>query len=170
MSKYPPASSWPKAGEELAVRLERTTVNRRVLDNLERTWHRISPDTSYKMQSALGILKEIMGYHYEDQAVVAWDNSNLVGITVHETHDDRDFGTRDTHISELASFTHEPGIGKLLVEEVVKIAKEEGSDLVIVSHGPGTRPFYEGLGFVKDERYPEEKELLAYKVRVRQWT
>lgn len=146
-------------------RLERTPVDSRILDHLEQTWHRIEPDTSYEMQSALGILKEVMGYYYEELCVVVWDNSNLVGIAVYETTYDVNLGIQNTNVKELASFTHEPGVGKALVEEVVKIGREEGSDIVSLSHGPGVRPFYEKLGFVQNTYYPGEPTLMMYELK-----
>lgn len=152
------------SGSNPKVRVEETTVDK-IIDDLERTWHRIDSDMSIRMQEALGILKEVMSYHYEQEAIVVWDNSNLIGIAVYETILDKDLGVQDTHISELASFTHKPGIGKLLVEKIIKIAKEEGSDAVTASYAAGYRGFYEKLGFVKDYRYPEAPTLLMYRVK-----
>ncbi len=131
--------------------IERTTTDK-VIDDLERTWHRIESDMDLRMQSALGILKEVMGYYYEEPCVVVWDNSNLVGVAVYETYDNADLGTRETHIKALASFSHRSGVGNLLVQEVIKIAKENRSHNVTLSYGPGARSFYEKLGFVKDTR------------------
>lgn len=160
-SEKPPTSRQSSAPNP---RIEQTTVDK-VIDDLERTWHKIAYDRSIRMQEALGILKGVMGYHYEQEAVVAWDNSNLIGITVYETILDKDLGVQDTHISELASFTHKPGIGKLLVGRIIEVAKKEGSDAVTVSYAAGYRGFYEKLGFVKDYRYPEAPTLLMYKVK-----
>lgn len=145
-------------------RVEQTTVDK-VIDDLERTWHRIDSDMSIRMQEALGILKHVMAYYYEEKAVVVWDNSNLIGIAAYRTIIDRDMGVQDTHISELASFTYEPGVGKLLVEKIIEIAKKESSDTVTASHAPGYRDFYEKLGFVKDYRYPEAPTLMMYDLK-----
>jgi len=153
------------SGNPSSFRLERTSVDKRLLDHLEQTWHRITPDTSYEMQSALGILKEVMGYYYEEPCIAVWDNSNLVGIAVYGTAYDVNLGIRDTRVKELASFTHAPGVGKALVEETLKIGREEGSDIVSLSHGPGVRPFYEKLGFVQNTCYPGEPTLLMYEVK-----
>jgi len=127
-------------------RLERTTTDK-ILDDLERTWHRVEHDMSYDMQSALGILKEVMGYYYEEPCVAAWDNSNLIGVAVYEVGRDVNLQIDYTHIKELASFTHKPGVGKMLVDEVIRIARENACDEVNVSHGAGARGFYEKLGF-----------------------
>lgn len=147
-------------------RIQRTTTDR-VIDDLERTWHRIEGDMSTAMQSALSILKEIMGYYHEEPCVVVWRSGNLVGIAVYETYDDASLGTRETHIKELASFTHISGVGKLLVREVIKIAREDGSQYVTLSHGPGAKGFYERLGFVRDTRQIPAGEvgtLMMYKL------
>lgn len=148
------------------LRLERTTTDK-ILDDLERTWHRIESDMSTEMQSALGILKEVMGHYYEEPCVVVWDDGNLVGVAVYETYDDVNLGTRETHIKELASFIHGLGIGGLLVQEVIEIAREEGSHNVTLSHGPGAKSFYESLGFVEDTRLMPAGEvgtLMMYKL------
>jgi len=145
------------------IRLERTTVTL-VINDLERTWHRIAPDMSIKMQSALGILKHAMGFFYEDLCVAAWDNGNLIGIAVYETTRDVNLGIQDTRIKELASFTYEPGVGKALVEEVIRIAREENSDIVSLAYGPGAREFYEKLGFVRNTYYPAEPTLMMYRL------
>jgi len=161
-----PASS-TQYGSSHNPRLERTTTNK-ILDDLERTWHRIESDMSYEMQSALGILKEVMGYYYEEPCVAAWDNGNLAGVAVYETYDDANLGTRETHIKSLASFSHEPGIGRSLVQEVIKIAGEEKSQYVTLSYGPGAKSFYERLGFVEDTRLMPAGEvgtLMMYKLK-----
>lgn len=148
-------------------RLERASVDNRILYYLENTWHRIESDMSTEMQSALSILKEVMSYYYEEPCVIAWDDSNLVGITVYETYDDAGLGTRETNMKELASFSHEPGIGSLLVQEIIKIAREDGSQNVSLSHGPGVKSFYERLGFVEDTRSMPAGEvgtLMMYKL------
>ncbi len=134
-----------------SFRTQRTTTDK-VLDDLERTWHRIESDMSTEMQSALGILKEVMGYYYEEPCVVVWRGGNLVGIAVYETYDAVDLGTRETTIKELASFSRVPGVGRLLVQEIIKIARESGSQNVTLSHGAGAKSFYEKQGFVEDTR------------------
>ncbi len=151
-------------GSPGSFRIERTTTDK-VLDDLERTWHRIESDMSTRMQEALGILKHVMGYYYEEPCVVVWDNSSLVGVAVYGTSYDVNIGIRDTHIKELASFTHKPGVGRLLVEEVIRIGREESSDIVSVSYGPGARGFYESLGFVKGVYYPEEATLMMKELK-----
>ena len=151
-------------GSPSSFRIERTTTDK-VLDDLERTWHRIESDMSTRMQSALGILKHVMGYYYEEPCVVVWDNSSLVGVAVYGTSYDVNMGIRDTHIKELASFTYTPGVGRLLVEEMIRIGREEGSDIVSASYGPGARGFYEGLGFVKDVYYPEVPTLMMKELK-----
>jgi len=147
-------------GNSTDFRLERTNVDGRMLDALETTWHRVESDMSYEMQSALGILKEVMGHYYEEPCVAAWGNGVLVGVAVYETSFNKDKGILVTHIKELASFSHEPGIGRALLGEVIKIGQEKGSDIISASHGPGSRGFYEGLGFVQNTYYPEEPTLL----------
>ncbi len=127
--------------------VKRTTINTKTLDGLEAAWHRIETDTSYKMQNALGILKEVMGYYYEQPAVVAYKGRDLVGVAVYEVGRDKDLQIDYTCIKELASFTHEPGVGRILVGEVIRIAKENACDEVTVSHGAGAKEFYEKLGF-----------------------
>lgn len=149
----------------MTERITRTTLDMKMLDDLEATWHRIESDVSYDMQSALGILKEMMGYHYEQPVVAVYEGDELVGAAVYETVDDRNLGTRDTHISELASFTHKPGVGRTLVDEVIKIAREQGAGAVTASHGAGVKEFYERLGFVRDYRYPEASTLMMCKLR-----
>lgn len=144
-------------------RLERTTTDI-ITDDLERTWHRIEHDMSIEMQSALGILKNVMGYYYEEPCVAAWDNSNLIGVMVYGTTDDKNLGIRDIRIKELASFTHKPGIGRALVDEAIRIGREEESNIVSVSYGPGARVFYERLGFVKNVYYPDEPTLMMYRL------
>lgn len=146
------------------MRLQRTTVDK-VIDDLEHTWRRIESDMSIEMQSALSILKNVMGYYYEEPCVAAWDNSSLVGIAVYETISDKDKGVRSTSLRELASFVYEPGVGKALVEEVIRIGREENSNIVIVSPAPGVRGFYEKLGFVQDVYYPEEPTLMMYELK-----
>lgn len=146
-----------------SFRLERTTVDK-IIDDLEHTWHRIESDMDPKMQSALGILKEVMGYYYEEPCVAVWDNNDLVGIAVYETIDDKNLGIRDTHIKEMASFTYEPGVGRLLVEEIIRIGREENSDIVSASYAPGARGFYENLGFVQNTYYLEPS-LMMYKLK-----
>jgi len=145
------------------VRTERTTTDK-IIDDLERTWHRIAPDISMRMQSALGILKNIMGYYYEEPCIAAWDNSNLIGVAVYESGYDKDRGIRYIALKELASFTHMPGVGKALVAEVIKVAKEENADNISVASAPEARKFYEGLGFRKDTRYMGEPSLMVLKV------
>lgn len=154
----------PKQLNASGFSVEQTVIGEEVIDSLEHTWHRIDSDMSVRMQEALGILKEVMSYRYEQPAVVVWDNSDLVGIAVYETIRDKDLDVQDTHISELASFTYEPGVGKLLVEKIIEIAGKEGSDAVTASYGPGKRGFYERSGFVKDYRYPEAPTLMMYKM------
>lgn len=147
--------------------IKRTTINKKALDDLEATWHRIESDMSYDMQSALGILKEVMGYYYNEPCVVVWRGGNLVGIVVYETYDAVDLGTRETTIRELASFSHIPGVGTLLVQEIIKIAREQGSQNVTLSYGPGAKGFYERQGFVEDRRLMPEGEvgtLMVYKL------
>ncbi len=147
-----------------AFRVERTTVDQ-VIDNLERTWHRIESDMDLRMQSSLGILKEVMGYYYEEPCVVAWDNSDLIGIAVYETIDDKNMCIRNTNIKEIASFTHRSGVGKLLIEEVMRIGREEGSDIVSASYAPGAKGFYERLGFVQNTYYSDNPTLMMYRLK-----
>ena len=149
-----------------ALRVERTSTDK-IIDDLERTWHRIESDTTLEMQSALMILKEVMGYYYLEPCVVVWRGSNLVGIAIYETYDDADLGTRETHIKELASFSHVSGIGRLLVQEVIKIARGDGAQNVTLSYGAGAKGFYEKLGFTEDRRLMPEGEvgtLMMYKL------
>ena len=143
-------------------RIERTTVEK-VLDPLEETWHRIAPDMNIRIQAALGILKEVMGNYFLDKAVVAWDNLQLVGIAVHRTS-----RYQETCLHELASFTYKPGVGKLLVEEVIRIAKEEKSEIVTVHPAPGAKKFYEGLGFRKSTYYTEDPTTLVLELHLSQ--
>jgi len=153
-----------KKGNPTDFRIERTTTDQ-VLGDLEHTRCRITPDTSYEMLSALGILKEIIAYYYEEPCVVVWDDSSLVGAAVYETTYDRDKGILNTLIKELASFTHKPSVGRLLVEEVLRIGREENADIVSASYGPGAMGFYEKLGFVKDVYYPDEPTLVMYRLK-----
>jgi len=127
--------------------VKRTTINTKTLNDLETTWHRIELDMSYDMQKALGILKEVMGYYFEEPAVVVYKGKDLVGVAVYEVGRDKDLQIDYTHIKELASFTHEPGVGRMLVDEVIKIARENACDEVTVNHGAGVRGFYDRLGF-----------------------
>ena len=148
-----------QAGQPL--RIERTTVEK-VLDPLEETWHRIASDMDLRIQSALGILKEVMAIYSSDKAVVAWDGRQLVGVAVYRMEYYADLQIRETHIYELASFTHKPGVGRLLVKEVIKIAREGNSDTVVVECAAGTEKFYGGLGFKRGSPYPGEPNLMVY--------
>lgn len=145
-------------------RVERTTVGK-ILDDLEHTWHRIESDKSIKMQKALSILKDIMGYYPDDACVVVWNNGDLAGVAAYTTFRHTDLGLRFTHISELASFMYEPGIGSLLVKEVIKIAREHGSDVVSLYYGPGAKKFYEGLGFGRTYMTSYEPTALTYLIK-----
>ncbi len=127
--------------------VERTSVNMKMLDDLEATWHRIESDRSYDMQSALGILKEVMGHYFEHPAVAVYQGEDLVGVAVYEVGRDKDLQIDYTAIKELASFTHKPGVGRMLVDEVIKIARENACDEVTLSHGAGAKGFYDRLGF-----------------------
>jgi len=153
-----------KSSRSSVFRVERTTVDK-VIDDLERTWHSIESDMDTRMQSSLSILKNVMGFYYDELAVVAWDNTNLVGIAVYKTAYDMSLHVQETNISELASFTHKPGVGWLLVGEIIKIAREVGSDTVTAQHGPGARGFYEKLGFVIDVKHPEIGTAMVYRLK-----
>lgn len=153
-----------KSGSPGSFRIGRTTVDK-IGDDLERTWHRIESDMDTRMQSSLNILKEVLGHYWFEPVVAAWDNGNLVGVAVYETHYDRDLGIRETHLKELASFSHKPGVGRALAEEVMKIGREEDSGIVSVSYGPGNREFYEKLGFVQNVYYPDEPTSMMYKLK-----
>lgn len=154
-----------KSGNPNTFRIERTTVDR-IGDDLERTWHRIESDMNTRMQSSLSILKEVLGYYWLEPAVAAWDNGNLIGVVVYETYDVVDLGTRETHIKELASFTYKVGVGRALVDEIIKLSREEQCQYVTVSYGPGAKGFYEGLGFVEDTRITSEvSTLMMYKLK-----
>ncbi len=146
-------------------KLERTTTDK-ILDDLERAWHRIENDTSTEMQSALGILKEVMGHYYGDPCITVWDNSDLVGIAVYTTFRHADYELQFTHINELASFTLEPGVGTMLVKEVIKMAREHNSDVVSLYHAPGKKGFYEKLGFGKRYITSYEPTAMTYLLEV----
>lgn len=141
--------------------VKRTTVVNE-LNALVRTWSRIASDTSSKMHSSLDVLMEVMGYRIGRLAVTVYEGEELVGIAVHEAVHYEDLGTQDTHILELASFTHAPGVGKLLIDEVVKVAREEGSCAVTINYGPGAKGFYDRYGFVEDYRHPEVPNMMMY--------
>jgi len=128
--------------------VKRARIDAKMLDDLEHAWHRIESDMSLDMQSALGILKEVMSYSYEEPCVAVYENSELVGIAVYDVGRDVNLQIDYTHIKELASFTHKPGIGSLLICETVKIARENKSGEVTVNHGAGAKGFYEKQGFV----------------------
>jgi ribosomal protein S18 acetylase RimI-like enzyme len=124
--------------------IQRTTV-RDQIDAIDIAYKQTGLSTEPKMQSAHSIIGEMMSFRYENLALVAWDNGELVGIMIYEVFCDRDTGVKEAHISELASL--KSGVGRMLVMEVEQIAREEGCDLVTLSHGPGAKEFYEKLGY-----------------------
>ena len=147
--------------------IKRTAINTKTLDDLEAAWHRIESDMSYEMQNALGILKEVMGYYFEETAVAVYKGKDLVGVAVYEVGRDKDLQIDYTHIKELASFTHELGVGRMLVDEVIKIARENACDEVTVSHGAGAKGFYDRLGFkLYEGAGGETGTLMVYKLRM----
>lgn len=146
--------------------IKRTPINTKTLDDLEATWRRIESDMSYDMQSALGILKEVMGHYYEEPAVVVYKGGDLVGVAVYEVGRDKDLQIDYTHIKELASFTHEPGVGRMLVDEIIEIARENTCDEVTASYGAGAKGFYDRLGFKLYEGAGSETgTLMVYKLK-----
>lgn len=134
--------------------VRRSTVERE-LDVIERARARVASDMDTRMQSSYSIVGNIMGYYYDSDVVVAERNGELVGIAAYVTAHIYDYNTDETNIQELASLTYEPGVGKAIVEEIIKIAKEQGASSITVNYGPGARGFYERLGFIEDARYVE---------------
>ncbi len=145
--------------------VRRSTVEAE-LDALERARSMIAHDMSTRMQSSYNITGSIMGNYYDSKAVVVEKNRELVGIATYSIDHNFDYNTDEAHIQELASLTNEPGVGKAIVKEIVKIAREQNANLVTVSYGPGAKGFYVGLGFTEDTRYVEGRpEALVLKLK-----
>jgi len=147
-------------GSPGSIRVQRLTTDM-VLDDLERTLSTMNPE----MYESMSILKDVMGYYYMEPCIAAWDNGNLIGILVYDTYKDKDAGIQTTHIAQLASFTHTPGVGRVLINEVMKIGEEKRSDIISVGHGPGARGFYENLGFTQNTYEPSTPESMMYKLK-----
>lgn len=148
-------------GNPFTVR--RTIVDQSLLDELVRVWSRIGSDTSIKMQKSTSGLTSVMGYYYGADAVVA-EEGEIVGVAVYQPRFHKDI--EGIHIMELHSFTHEPGVGTALTQEIITITKEKGLGFVSVSHGPGAKGFYEKMGFrLLDD--PTYTELMIYPTSAR---
>lgn len=134
----------------------RHTVVNKELDALGRAYRRTALDPS--LQSARGILGEIIAYHSYTRVVSVLEEGEIVGVAVYDIFEDEESGVIETHIFQIASF--KPGVGTILVHEVEGIAKEEGSDMVTLVSEPDAVGFYRKLGFTPDPRYPEELNLM----------
>jgi len=153
-----------KSNPVSGLTIRRSTVERE-LDAIERARAQIASDMDTRMQSSYSIVGDIMGYYYDSDAVIAERNGELVGIATYVTAHNHDYNIDEARIQELASLTYEPGVGKAIVEEIIKIAKEQSASLVTVNYGPGARGFYERLGFIEDVRYVEGRpEALVLKL------
>lgn len=141
----------PQAHAARTVR--RTTVGKEV-DSLEHAYKVTASDLSPRMQRVHDFIGHIMGYYDEAQAVVVEEDGRLVGIAVYGTAWNKVLGARETHIDEIVSVYPGAGIGRILIQEVERIAVEEQAGLVTLSPTPEERGFYEKLGFAYKTIYP----------------
>lgn len=90
------------------------------------------------------ILGEILGNYYNEKAVIAKSSNQLVGIALYRVY------PNELHILEFAVVRQRLGIGTRILRELTDIAKEGNIHSVTVSYGPGSKGFYDKLGFVQN--------------------